>query len=123
MVYYYLAFGYFSECFCFLAVVFKPYVLEMPWMHIKLLFVFFLYVYHAICHKIFKQLQNDEVKYSSNSLRIWNEVATIILFAVVFLVVLKSTTNWIGGVIGLVLFSMLLMFFIRVYKIIRESRK
>jgi len=80
-----------------------------------------LFIYHGICHKIFKELQNDIVKYSSMKLRIWNEVATIILFAIVFLVVLKNAVNWIWGVVGIVLFSFLLMFGIKFYKKIREK--
>ena len=58
--------------------------LQMPWMHVKLGFVFVLYLYHLKCHQIYKQLQRNEVNYSSNFMRLWNEGATIILFAVVF---------------------------------------
>jgi putative membrane protein len=79
-----------------------------------------LYLYHLKCHQIFKQLQNDDVKYSSNYMRLWNEGATIILFAIVFLVVLKSAFNWIFGVIGIILFSALLMLGFKFYKRIRE---
>ena len=81
--------------------------LQMPWMHVKLGFVFVFYLYHLKCHQIFKQLQNDEFKYSSNFMRLWNEGATIILFAVVFLVILKNAFNWIYGVIGIFLFSII----------------
>lgn len=96
--------------------------IKMPWMHVKLCFVFLLYLYHGKCHQIFKQLQNDEVKYSNNFMRLWNEGATIILFAVVFLVVLKSAINWIFGVIGIILFSVLIMLGFRFYKRIREKK-
>ncbi len=96
--------------------------LQMPWMHVKLGFVFLLYLYHLKCHQIFKQLQNNEVKYTGNSMRIWNEGATIILFAVVFLVILKNAVNWIYGVIGIVLFSVLLMLGFKFYKRIREKK-
>lgn len=95
--------------------------LQMPWMHVKLVFVFLLYLYHLKCHQIFKQLQKDEVKHSSNFFRLWNEGATIILFAVVFLVILKNAINWIYGVIGILLFSVLLMLGFRMYKRIREK--
>ncbi len=78
-------------------------------MHVKLVFVFLLYLYHLKCHQIFKQLQNDEVKHSSSFFRLWNEGATIILFAVVFLVILKDAVNWVYGVIGIFLFSVLLI--------------
>lgn len=96
--------------------------LKMPWMHVKLVFVFLLYLYHLKCHQIFKQLQNNEVKYSNNFMRLWNEGATIILFAVVFLVILKSAINWIFGVIGIILFSVLIMLGFRFYKRIREKK-
>lgn len=97
--------------------------LSQSWMHVKLAFVLLLYIYHAKCHQIFKQLQKDEVKYSSNFFRIWNEGATIILFAVVFLVILKSAINWIYGVIGIFVFSILIMLGFKFYKRIRQRNK
>ena len=92
-------------------------------MHVKLGFVFVLYLYHFKCHQIFKELQIDEVKYSTNFMRLWNEGATIILFAVVFLVILKNAVNWIYGVIGIVLFSVLIMLGFKFYKRIRERKE
>jgi putative membrane protein len=56
-------------------------------------------------------------------MRLWNEGATIILFAVVFLVILKNAFNWIYGVIGIVLFSVLIMLGFKFYKRIREKNK
>jgi len=100
----------------------NPVYLEMPWMHVKLTFVLALYFYHYSCQRIFSQLQKNIIKYSALKLRIWNEVATIILFAVVFLVTLKSAINWIWGVVGIILFGILLMLGIRLYKKIREKR-
>ncbi|NDP27544.1 MAG: CopD family protein [Flavobacterium sp.] len=95
--------------------------LQMPWMHVKLGFVFALYLYHYKCQRIFKELQNDEVKYTTNQMRLWNEGATIILFAVVFLVILKNAVNWIYGVVGIMLFSILIMLGFKFYKRIREK--
>ena len=95
--------------------------LHMPWMHVKLAFVFLLYLYHWKCQGMYKQLQNDQFKYTSNYMRLWNEGATIILFSVVFLVVLKNAFNWIYGVIGIVLFSVLIMLGFKFYKRIREK--
>ena len=100
-----------------------PVWLQMPWMHVKLVFVALLFGYHLKCHQIYKQLQNDQVKYSSNFMRLWNEGATIILFAVVFLVILKNAFNWIYGVIGIVLVSILIMLGFKFYKRIREKNK
>ena len=69
----------------------------------------------------FKQLQNDEVKVTSNFMRIWNEGATFILFAVVFLVILKSSINWIFGVLGIIVLGILLMLGFKLYKHIRSK--
>lgn len=100
----------------------SPDLLQQPWMHIKLTFVLALFFYHYSCQKIYSQLQKDIIKYSALKLRIWNEVATIILFAVVFLVELQSAINWVWGVVGIILFGILLMLGIRLYKKIREKR-
>ncbi len=101
--------------------VLMPAWLEQPWMHVKLGFVALLFIYHFKCHQIFKQLQRDEVKYTSRFMRIWNEGATLILFAVVFLVILKNAFNWIYGVVGIFVLAILLMLGIRLYKRIRDK--
>lgn len=111
-----------ASVFAFWMLIKIPSYLEMPWMHVKLLFVLALYVYHLYCHKIYKELQRNEVNYSPTKLRLLNEAPTIILFAVVFLVVLKNAINWIWGVVGIILFGILLMMGIRFYKKLREKR-
>ena len=96
-------------------------LIHQPWMQVKLLFVVLLIAYHLKCHSIFKQLQQDIVKYSSNFMRIWNEGATLILFSIVFLVILKSAVNWVFGIIGILVLAVLLMLGIRLYKSIRDK--
>jgi putative membrane protein len=110
-----------ASLFAFYLLFLSPFWLEQPWMHVKLAFVLLLYFYHGKCHQIFKQLQNNEVRNSSNFFRIWNEGATIILFAIVFLVVLKSAINWIYGVVGIFVFSILIMLGFKLYKRIRDK--
>ena len=100
--------------------VLMPGYLQQPWMQVKLGFVLLLILYHLKNHQIFKQLQRDEIQYTANFMRIWNEGATLILFAVVFLVILKSAINWVFGVVGIVVLGMLLMLGIRLYKKIRD---
>ena len=100
--------------------ILMPDWLEQPWMHVKLAFVVLLILYHLRCHQMFKQLQRDEVKYTSHFMRIWNEVATLVLFAVTFLVILKNAFNWIYGIVGILLLGVLLMLGIRLYKGIQE---
>ena len=111
-----------ASIFAFWMLYKNPFYLQMPWMHVKLSFVLALYFYHVKCHLIFLQLQKNEIKYTPFKLRLWNEVATIILFSIVFLVVLKSAINWIWGVIGIILISVLLMISIRLYKKTREKK-
>ena len=100
--------------------ILMPSWLQMPWMHVKLGFVALLIAYQIKCQFIYNDLQKDVFKYSSNFMRLWNEGATIILFAVVFLVVLKNAFNWIYGVLGIFLFSILIMLGFKFYKKIRE---
>jgi putative membrane protein len=110
-----------STVFAIWLMILQPIWLQEPWMHIKLGFVVLLFLYHLKSHQIFKQLQRDEVKYTSSFMRIWNEGATLILFAVVFLVILKSAFNWIFGVIGIIVLGILLMLGIRLYRRIQEK--
>jgi len=98
-----------------------PQLLYQPWMQVKLGFVVLLIAYHLKCHQIFRQLQRDEVKYSSRFMRIFNEITTLVLFAVIFLVVLRHALNWIYGVVGIFTLAILLMLGIRLYKRIRDK--
>ncbi|MGI8951368.1 MAG: CopD family protein [Chitinophagaceae bacterium] len=100
-------------------VLFQP---EGRWLLIKLIFVLLLYFYHFSLHKIFKQQLNGIFKYSSQQLRIWNEVATIFLIAIVFLAVVKQSISFIWGLTGLILFIILLMSAIKIYKIMRSKK-
>ena len=99
----------------------NPILLQQPWMHVKLAFVLLLWLYHFKCHQYVKQLDCGTLAKSNSFFRIWNEGATIILFSVVFLVFLKNAFNWIYGVVGIILFSMLLMMGYKYYKKVREK--
>jgi len=101
----------------------NPSLLDAPWMQVKLGFVAILILYQFKCHQIFKQLQNDVVKYSSNYMRLFNEVPTLVLFAVIFLAILKHSVNWIYGTVGIFAFAILLMIGFKLYKRIREKKK
>lgn len=110
-----------ATVFALWLLVLMPSWLEQPWMHVKLTFVILLFLYHLKTHIYFTQLQNDVVKKTSNFMRLWNEGATFILFAVVFLVILKSAINWVFGVVGILVLGILLMLGFKVYKRIREK--
>jgi putative membrane protein len=110
-----------ATIFAIWLLVIIPGWLEQPWMHVKLLFVVLLIAYHLKTHQMFLQLQQDTIKYTSNFMRIWNEGATVVLFAVTFLAILKSAFNWVYGVVGIVVLGFLLMLGIRLYKRFREK--
>ncbi|HMG82100.1 MAG TPA: CopD family protein [Ferruginibacter sp.] len=92
------------------------------WLLIKLVFVFFLYLYFFSLHKIYKQQMQGIFRYTSQQLRIWNEVATIFLIAIVMLAVVKQAMSLVWGITGLALFIILLMGAIRIYKIMRSKK-
>jgi putative membrane protein len=92
------------------------------WLVVKLCFVAGLYIYHYSLHIIYKQQQEGIFKYTSTQLRIWNEVATVFLMAIVTLAAVKSGTSAIWGIGGLLLLILILMTAIRVYKRIRERK-
>ena len=102
--------------------ILQPTWLEMSWMHIKLTFVAALFAYHWTCQLMYNQIEKGYLKYSSFALRIWNEVATIILFACVCLVVLKNSLGWVFGTLGIIGVSVLLMLGIKLYKNIRKKK-
>ncbi len=91
------------------------------WLAIKLCFVIGLYGYHLTLHAIYKQQAGGLFKYSSGQLRIWNEVATIFLIAIVMVAVVKQGISLVWGLLGLLLFVLLLMSAIRIYKYLRTK--
>ena len=93
-----------------------------PWMHAKLLFVVLLLAYHYSCHVIYKQLQRGEIKYKSGQLRMWNEVATLLLVAIVFIVVYKSSLDAAKALGGFVVFALVLFLLIKLAKRLREKK-
>jgi putative membrane protein len=92
------------------------------WLLIKLIFVLLLYVYHFTLHSIYKQESKDIFKYSSQQLRLWNEVATIFLVAIVMIAVVKQNISVVWGIVGLIAFVTLLMSAIKIYKLVREKK-
>lgn len=101
--------------------VIRPFWLQQPWMHIKLAFVAGLIVYHFICQNKMNQMRKGIYTWTSTQLRLWNELATLLLFAIVFLVVLKNAVNWIYGVVGIVALSIVLMMAVKIYKHVRTK--
>lgn len=92
------------------------------WLEVKLLLVAGLWAYHLGCHVIHGRLQRGESSLSSRAFRIYNEVATLFLVSIVFLVVYKDALvlSWALG--GLIALAAALMAAIVAYRKIRAGR-
>ena len=90
------------------------------WMHLKLAFVALLIVYHFVCQRIMLNMKKGVFKWKSTGLRIWNEVATLALVAIVFIVTIKNKLDWIWGTVGFFAVAIGLMIGIKMYKRLRK---
>jgi putative membrane protein len=93
------------------------------WLLIKLIFVAGLILYHFSLDILYRQQTKGLFKYSSQQLRIWNEMATLLLFAIVFIAVVKERLNWVWALTGLGLILVILMAAIKIYKRMRDRTK
>jgi len=98
----------------------NPVLLKLPWMWLKLIAVAVLLWYHIACQYILSQQKNGVFRLSSFKLRLFNELATVLLVAIVFLVMVKSTSGLLWGILGLFGFAGCLMLAVFIYK---KSRK
>ena len=91
------------------------------WLLVKLCFVLCLFIYHLTLHKIFRQQQKEDFRWSSQKLRIWNELATLFLIAIVMLAVVKQLLSVVWGFGVLIIIAILLMIAIKTYKKYRKQ--
>jgi len=91
------------------------------WLLVKLLFVLGLFIYHLFLHHIFRQQQKLNFRWNSQQLRIWNEVATLFLVAIVMLAVVKQLISFIWGILVLIAIGILLFAAIKIYKRFRKA--
>jgi protoporphyrinogen IX oxidase len=89
------------------------------WLAVKVIFVVFLYLYHFTLHMLYREQQKGIFRFSSQQLRIWNEVATLLLFAIVFLATVKQGMSVVFGLAGMISLTVVLMLAIRIYKKVR----
>lgn len=86
-----------------------------PWMHVKLIAIILLIGYHLWSWKTLKEIRKDRYRMKSVRLRMMNEVATLLLFIIVFAVILKGgiITNWYWILISFVAVGVLIMLIVR----------
>jgi protoporphyrinogen IX oxidase len=96
--------------------------LQQPWLHIKLTFVILLIIYHFICQHKIKQMRKGIFKWTSTQLRLWNELATLLLFVIVMCAVVKDNINWPYTIIGLIIFVFVMVSAVKIYKYYRTKK-
>ena len=92
------------------------------WLHLKLGFVVCITIYHFYCRYVIQQFRAKNFIHSGSFLRLFNEIATILLVAVVFLVVGKNTIDWVYGLVGFILFAILIMAAVKTVKKVKGKR-
>ena len=92
------------------------------WLAIKICFVVGLYAYHITLHILFKQQMRGDFKYTSQQLRIWNEVATVFLLIIIMLAVVKGGLDVIYSLLVLAGLILALISAIRIYKNLRGNK-
>ncbi len=98
-------------------------LLDQNWMIYKLCCVFLLIIYHIKTHMIFLSLQKGTCSYSSSFFRFWNEGATLLLSAIIFLAIIKDSLQFIYLFTGLICLALILFLLIKYYKKIRNRNE
>ena len=100
-------------------------LMKTPWFHLKLTFLVGLALYHYWCWKKVVQIKNLDgniLPIKNIKLRQANEIATFILFLVVFTVILKSMVIafWWQLIVGFVALVLLIMMTV---KLVNKKKK
>jgi protoporphyrinogen IX oxidase len=66
-----------------------PGYLQQPWMHAKLALVVLLLGYHLWCYRLLLAFRCDANTHSQRWYRLFNEVPTVLLLAIVWLITVK----------------------------------
>lgn len=95
-------------------IILNPSLLQMSWFQLKILFLIGLGAYHYWSWKKvleIKALQNKELTTPNLKLRQANEIATFILFLVVFTVIMKALTieYWWQLIVGFLVIVLVIM--------------
>ena len=109
--------------FGFSMIYLNPMLLKNNWMISKLFFVLLLFFYTYSCHVFYNQARNGRLMFSENFLRLWNELATVFLFVIVFLAILKNSVSWLFLLSLIVTVIAVLFFLIKLYRLIVLKKK
>ena len=93
------------------------------WLHAKLALLVALAGYHLQCGRIRRQLEAGACRWTSRHLRLFNEVGTLLLVAIVFVAVFRSSFAIVWGVLGLLGLAAALAGGALAYERVREASK
>jgi protoporphyrinogen IX oxidase len=96
-------------------------VQSTTWLFVKFALLAGLLTYHGICGAIRDQLAEGQCRWTSARLRQWNEVATLLMVAIVMLAVFKSMFNAVWGTVALASFGVLLAVAIKLVRLRRAG--
>jgi len=106
-----------SSVFGITLLLLVPGYLNEPWMHLKLLGVFMLLIYHFHLGSLLKKIQSQTLNWKSTTMRAYNEIPTVLLLLCVFAIVLKNLQSTLVGLLtGLLLGAALFTLVKRVRK-------
>lgn len=78
-----------AVCFGIAMLLSSPAYLQMGWLHAKLALVALLIAYHLWCRQLMRALRAGRNTHSQRWYRLFNEVPTVLLIAIVILAVVK----------------------------------
>jgi len=94
-----------------------------PWLHLKLVLVFFLSGYTEQNKKIIQQLSEGVKVMTAYKFRLYNEVPTLFLVSIVLLAVIKNLLNFGYTFAGLVILALALFIGAKWYRSLRLKNK
>ncbi|TND05083.1 MAG: hypothetical protein FD123_3703 [Bacteroidetes bacterium] len=99
------------------------YFFTEAWFILKFCFVCGLTLYHLQTHVFFMQAQKDTLKWTSFRLRLWNEIATVFLIGIIFLVIPKQNSGWVWALLGMIFLGAAILMGIIIYRRQREKQE
>ncbi len=94
---------------------FEFFAFQGVWLHVKLFLVLILLIYHFYCLFILNKLKKHKF-WSSQKFRMFNEVATVLMVAIVFLVEYKQLNPMYIAITSFVMFGILVFSILKFLK-------
>lgn len=95
---------------------------EQTWMHVKLVLLIALLLYHLHAKKVIQKLEKGKPYFSGFQFRLWNELPTLFLLSIALLAVYRNTLNFLYAFAGILVFAALLVMAARMYRNYREKQ-